>query len=100
MVDIIIYIEKTMEILEILSRESENTQQVYVYEEEGHWYAYERSAELVKQILKGLVSIKQFVNTTYEIILNRVEVDLTALIERCPITLWSDSEMVIECPEL
>ena len=100
MVDIIIYIEKTMEILEILSRESENTQQVYVYEEEGHWYAYERSAELVKQILKGLVSIKQFVNTTYEIILNRVEVDLTALIERCPITLCSDSEMVIECPEL
>ena len=33
----------TMEILEILSRESENTQHVYVYEENGRWYAYERS---------------------------------------------------------
>ena len=29
----------TMEILEILSRESENTQHVYVYEENGRWYA-------------------------------------------------------------
>ena len=38
----------TMEILEILSRESENTQHVYVYEENGRWYAYERSAQLVK----------------------------------------------------
>ncbi|WP_455585292.1 hypothetical protein [Bacteroides sp.] len=87
-----------MEMLEILSRESENTQHVYVYEEEGHWYAYERSAQLVKQIFKGLVKIKQFVNTTYDIILDRVEVDLNALVEKCPITLCSDTEMTIECP--
>lgn len=50
-----------MEILDILTRESENTQQVYLYEEEGHWYAYERSAQLIKQLFKGLVKIKQFV---------------------------------------
>ena len=88
----------TMEILEILSRESENTQHVYVYEENGRWYAYERSAQLVKYLLAELLKIKQFVNTTYDIILDRVEVDLTTLIERCPITLCSASEMVIECP--
>lgn len=87
-----------MEMLDILSRESENTQHVYVYEEEGHWYAYERSAQLVKRLFKGLVKIKQFVNTSYDVILDRVEVDLIALIEKCPITLCSDSEIVIECP--
>ena len=59
----------TMEILEILSRES---QHVYVYEENGRWYAYERSAQLVKYLLAELVKIKQFVNTTYDIILDRV----------------------------
>ncbi|GFZ39360.1 hypothetical protein [Bacteroides nordii] len=87
-----------MEILDILTRESENTQQVYLYEEEGHWYAYEHSAQLIKQLFKGLVKIKQFVNTTYDIILDRVEIDLGVLIEKCPITLCSDSEMMIEYP--
>ena len=27
-----------MEIIEILTRESENTQQAYLYEERGRWY--------------------------------------------------------------
>lgn len=89
-----------MEMLEILSRESENTQYMYVYEEEGCWYAYEHSAQLIKQLLNELVKIKQFVSNTYDVILDRVEVDLTTLIERCPITLCSDSEMVIEYPGL
>ena len=89
-----------MEILDILYRESENIQQVYIYEEEGKWYAYERSAQLIEQLLKGLVRIKQFVNHTYDIIVDRVEVNLGTLIEKCPITLCSDSEMVIECPQL
>lgn len=89
-----------MEMLDILTRESENTQQVYVYEEEGHWYAYERSAQLVKKILNEIVRIKQFVSNTYDIILDRVEVDLATLIEKCPITLCSDSEIVIECPKV
>lgn len=89
-----------MEMLEILSRESENTQHVYVYEEDGRWYAYERSAQLIKYLFKGLVKIKQFVNTTYDVILDRVEVDLAALIEKCPISLCSDSEIVIECPTM
>lgn len=49
-----------MEILDILTRESENTQQVYLYEEEGHWYAYERSAQLIKQLFsRPLKSIFQ-----------------------------------------
>ena len=38
----------TTEILEILSKESENTQHVYVYEENGRWYSYVRSARVGK----------------------------------------------------
>ena len=87
-----------MKMLEILSRESKNTQQVYVYEEKGHWYAYGRSALFIKQLFKGLVKIRQFANTTYDIILERVEVDLAALIEKCPIALCSDSEIIMDCP--
>ena len=87
-----------MEMLDILSRESENTQCMYVYEEGGCWYAYEHSAQLIKQLLKELAKIKQFVNTTYDVILDRVEVDLAALIEKCPSMLCSDSELVIEYP--
>ena len=88
-----------MEMIDIISRELKNTQHVYLYEEEGKWYAYERSAQLIEQLLKGLVRIKQFVNHTYDIIVNRVEVNLAILIRRYPITLCSDSEMVIECPK-
>ena len=88
-----------MEMLDILTRESENTQQVYVYEEEGHWYAYERSAQLVKKILNGIVRIclSRGLGDVYK---RQVEVDLATLIEKCPIVLCSDSEIVIECPEI
>ena len=61
----------TMEILEILSRESENTQHVYVYEENGRWYAYERSAQLVKYLLAELLKIVCFVcvpHPTYSVV--------------------------------
>ncbi len=52
-----------MEMYDILSRESENTQDVYLYEVGGHWYAYGRSAQLIKQLQQGLVKMKQFVKT-------------------------------------
>lgn len=85
-----------MEILDILTRESEITQQAYLYEEEGQWYAYENSAYMLNLLLQGATHIKSFINTTYEIMLNRVEVDLSILL--CfPITSCSDSELIIDC---
>lgn len=86
-----------MEILEILARESENTRNVYLYEEKGHWYAYEHSACLIKQMLKGIVKIRQVVCELYDVILDRVEVDIDVLV-CCPIALCSDSEMILELP--
>lgn len=85
-----------MEILQMLSRETERTRKAYVYEEKGHWYAYENSADLMHHILKDAVQIKQFVNKTYEICLDRTEIDFSYLVH-CPIMQCSDSELVIDC---
>ena len=86
-----------MEMYDILSRESENTQDVYLYEVGGHWYAYGRSAQLIKQLQQGLVKMKQFVNSTYGSVIDQVEVDFKATIEKCTIIPCSDSEMVLKC---
>lgn len=83
-----------MEIIEILTRESENTQQAYLYEERGCWYAYEHSAYLLSLLLN--IDIKSFINLTYEIVLNRAEVDFSALINYS-ITSCSDNELIIDC---
>lgn len=84
------------EMLDILTRESENIENVYLYEEAGHWYAYERSAQFVNTLLTGLVEMKRFVDNLYEIAIDRVEVDLSSIIDY-PIILCSDSELVIDC---
>lgn len=86
-----------MEMHDILSRESENTQDVYLYEVGGRWYAYGRSAQLVKQLQKGVVKMRQFVNSTCGSVIDQVEVDFKAAIEKCTIILCSDSEMVLKC---
>lgn len=88
-----------MEIHDILSRESENTQNVYIYEKEGRWYAYGYSAQLIKQQLhNGLVKVKNFVNNAYGVMVDRVEVDFKAIIEKFTIVLCSDEELVLKCP--
>ncbi len=89
-----------MRIPDILAREAQNQWSIYLYEgENGHWYAYEHSAHLINFILKGMVAISQFTyrQVMHKETIDRVEVDLCDLLE-CPITLCSDSEMVIECP--
>lgn len=85
-----------MEILQMLSRETEQAQKAYVYEEKGHWYAYENSANLLHSMLKDAVQINQFVNNTYEICLERTEIDFSYLVY-CPIMQCSDSELIIDC---
>lgn len=70
-----------MDILNILKRESESKDEIYIYEVDGKWYAYENSAVLISQLLNGIVTIKQFINDTYEIIIRIVEVELDLLIK-------------------
>lgn len=83
-----------MEILDILSRESEVSSNAYIYEENGHWYAYENSAFLLKDLLKGVLTVQKFINDIYDLALHKVEVDL-AWLSRCCITSCSDTELVI-----
>lgn len=45
-----------MDMFEIMDRESSSRSEVYLYEENGKWYAYDRSASLLKSWLPGLSS--------------------------------------------
>ncbi len=88
-----------MRILDILARETENRRYVYLYEENGHWYAYEDSARRISNILNGLVKMSQvtYRKVICRVNIDRAEVDLNDLFN-CPITLCSDSELVLEYP--
>lgn len=70
-----------MDILNILKRESESKDEIYIYEVDNKWYAYENSAVLISQLLTGIVTLKQFINDTYEIVIRIVEVELDLLIK-------------------
>lgn len=59
--------------LEILSREVDNPDCIYLYSENDCWYAYEQSACRLKQIASGC-SIEQVVNLTYEVVLIRARI--------------------------
>lgn len=87
-----------MEILDILSREQDRLEsEVYLYEEKGHWYAFEHSAELISDLLKGIVTIKCFIHDTF-LVVNFVEIDLS-LLDKLSITSCSDTQLVIACPK-
>lgn len=81
-----------MDILNILKRESESKDEIYIYEVDGKWYAYENSAVLISQLLNGIVTIKQFINDTYEIIIRMVEVEFD-LLRKFTIISCADTEL-------
>lgn len=84
-----------MEMLQILARETENTHSAFIYEENGRWFAYETSAWLLDKFMQGVLKVKSFICTAYDVILDRVEIDLGILLEKCQITSCSDTELVI-----
>lgn len=85
-------------LLDILRRESEQNPVVYLYEENGYWYAYEHSAHLICELLQGLVSIERVIYDTY-LSLSCVEIELELqILERCSIVSCSDTELMISFP--
>lgn len=63
----------TTNFLSILGREVNNTNCIYLYSENGYWYAYEQSACRLKQIVDDC-SIEQVINLTYQVILIRARI--------------------------
>ena len=73
-------------LLEIMDKESCSKSEVYLYEEEGRWYAYHRSAK----------SLSKEACFFYGVMLDKVEVDLNKLLNG-PwfVALCSDTEMIL-----
>lgn len=89
-----------MTVNDILTRESENAQQLHIYEEGGRWYAYGRSAQVIWLLQRNFVNARLFANHTRNILLtDRMEVDFKNVVERFTIVLCSDTELTLKCPE-
>ncbi len=83
-------------LLEIMDKESCSKSEVYLYEESGHWYAYHRSAQLLKKLSEAALKLKEACSF-YGIMLDKVEVvDLNKLLNG-PwfVALCSDNEMML-----
>lgn len=48
---------------DILQLESTDIRQAYLFEENGHWYAYEHSANRIEKFVKGFVDLQNKVTT-------------------------------------
>ncbi|WP_373168198.1 hypothetical protein [Bacteroides cellulosilyticus] len=59
--------------LKILSREVDNPDRIYLYFENGNWYAYEHSACRLKQVLSECC-IQQVISLTYQVVLVRAQI--------------------------
>ena len=68
---------------DILQLESSDMRQAYLFEEDGHWYAYEHSANRIEKFVKGFVDFKHKVQDVCGRM--KVEIDL-GILEQCSIT--------------
>ena len=85
-----------MDMFEIMDRESSSRSEVYLYEENGKWYAYDHSASLLKKLAAGTVKLRNQVCSFYGVMLEKVEVDLNLLLNKSWfVALCSDSEMLL-----
>jgi hypothetical protein len=84
-----------MEPKDILQLEASDTRQAYLFEENGRWYAYERSANRIEKFLKGFADFKHKIQDAYGRFKIEISIDI---LEKCSITLCEDSMLVLDCP--
>lgn len=85
-----------MSIFQIMDRESINNSEVYLYEEEGKWFAYEHSASLLRPLCENTVKLKKQLHNVCKGISDKLEVDLDKLLmKNWFVALCSDHEMVL-----
>lgn len=83
-----------MNLLEIMDKESCSNSEVYLYEEQGRWYAYHRSAKALQKLSEAALKLKEAC-TFYGVMLEKVEVDLERLLGmNWSVALCSDNEMM------
>ena len=83
-----------MDMFEIMDRESSSRSEVYLYEENGKWYAYDHSASLLKKLAAGTIKLKNHVCSFYGVMLEKVDLNLL-LNKSWFVALCSDSEMLL-----
>ena len=73
----------------------QDIRQAYLFEENGHWYAYEHSANRIEKFVKAFVDFNHKVQDVCGRI--KIEIDLNVL-EKCSVTLCEDSLLILDCP--
>ena len=84
-----------MEPKDILQLEASDTHQAYLFEENGHWYAFEHSANRIERFVRGFADFKHKSQDVCGHI--KVEIDL-GILDKCSILLCDDSTLVLDCP--
>ena len=79
-----------MEILQILAKESYNTNRIYLYEENNSWCAYEQSAYYVNRMISPIHVLKQ-VYAPYSIIISKIELGKSIL--------WNRDWEIVSCSD-
>lgn len=84
-----------MEPKDILQLEASDTHQAYLFEENGHWYAFEHSANRIERFVRGFADFKHKIQDVCGHI--KVEIGL-GILDKCSILLCDDSTLVLDCP--
>lgn len=81
---------------DILQLESSDMRQAYLFEENGHWYAYEHSANRIEKFMKGFADFKHKIHD----VCGRFKVEINLdILDKCPIISCEDTILVLDCPD-
>lgn len=80
---------------DLLQLESSDKQQAYLFEENGHWYAYELSANRIEKFMKGFADFKHKIHDVCGRF--KIEINLDDILDKISIVSCEDSILVLDC---